>query len=391
MVRWWTITRTELVRLFRDRANIFWILLFPLLLVLLIGASFGGQVETRVGVVVEAPDSASRRLVTAIDEREEVETLSVSDSETLRDQVARGTLSAGLVIPAGLGEALAAAEPIQLGYVGRQDSTALALRAVVEGAVSDQATIADAAAAAAEATGRSVADTTPVAQRLAEDGAKIRVSASEVTPEGGLAREFAGLGQFDLGASTQLFLFTFLTGLGGGVALIQTRRYGVARRMLSTPTPTGVVLAGEAGGRIAVAVFQAAYIVVATWLLFRVDWGQPLPTAVVVLLFCLVAGGAGMLTGATLRNESQAGGVAVGIGLVMAALGGSMVPVEVFPATLRSIALVTPHAWANRAMAEIVRRDGGLPDILPEVGVLAAYAAVLLVLATILLRRTLTR
>jgi ABC-2 type transport system permease protein len=81
----------------------------------------------------------------------------------------------------------------------------------------------------------------------------------------------------------------------------------------------------------------------------------------------------------------------VGIGLVMAALGGSMVPVEVFPATLRSIALVTPHAWANRAMAEIVRRDGGLPDILPEVGVLAAYAAVLLVLATILLRRTLTR
>jgi ABC-2 type transport system permease protein len=161
--------------------------------------------------------------------------------------------------------------------------------------------------------------------------------------------------------------------------------------MLSTPTPTGVVLAGEAGGRIAVAVFQAAYIVVATWLLFRVDWGQPLPTAVVVLLFCLVAGGAGMLTGATLRNESQAGGVAVGIGLVMAALGGSMVPVEVFPATLRSIALVTPPAWANRAMAEIVRRDGGLPDILPEVGVLAAYAAVLLVLATILLRRTLTR
>jgi ABC-2 type transport system permease protein len=151
------------------------------------------------------------------------------------------------------------------------------------------------------------------------------------------------------------------------------------------------VLGGQAAGRIAVALLQAAYIVVASWLLFRVDWGDPLATGAVILLFCLVAGGAGMLVGATFRNDSQASGVGVGLGIGLAALGGSMVPLEILPAGVRVVAHVTPHAWANGAMAEIVRRDGGIGDVALELAVLAAYAAVLLALATWQLRRALTR
>jgi ABC-2 type transport system permease protein len=50
------IARTELVRLFRDRSNLFFVFLFPLLLVVLIGAGFGGGFATRVGVVAPAGD-----------------------------------------------------------------------------------------------------------------------------------------------------------------------------------------------------------------------------------------------------------------------------------------------------------------------------------------------
>lgn len=130
---------------------------------------------------------------------------------------------------------------------------------------------------------------------------------------------------------------------------------------------------------------------VTTRLLFGVNWGDPIATGVVVVLFCLVAGGAGMLVGATLRNDSQAAGMGVGIGLGLAALGGSMAPLEIFPDTLRRVAMITPHAWANQAMAELVRRDGSLGDVLLEVAVLGAFAVVLLSSATVLLHRTLTR
>jgi ABC-2 type transport system permease protein len=75
----------------------------------------------------------------------------------------------------------------------------------------------------------------------------------------------------------------------------------------------------------------------------------------------------------------------------MAALGGCMVPLEIFPDTLRTIAHFTPHAWGYDAFAEIQRHDGTIVDVLPQLGVLAGMAAVLLLLGAWLLRRSFER
>jgi ABC-2 type transport system permease protein len=384
------IARTELVRLFRDRSNLFFVFLFPLLLVVLIGAGFGGGFATRVGIVAPAGDPSADALREVLDTTEGFETVAYEGMEELEDGVSRGRLTAGLVIPEGYTDALRSGQPVELVYVGRPDANAMGVRTVVDAAVTDQSAEASAGRIAGQVLDREVGEMVDVATAIRPQLPRIDVRTQEVGADE-LAQEFAGLGQFDLGASSQLFLFTFLTALAGGAALIQTRELGVARRMLSTATPASVVLAGEAAGRIAVAVLQAAYIVVATWLLFRVNWGDPLAAGAVILLFCLVAGGAGMLVGATFRNDSQAGGVGVGLGIGLAALGGSMVPLELFPGTVRTIAYVTPHAWANQAMAEIVRRDGGIADVALELVVLAGYAAVLLSLASWRLRTVLTR
>ena len=83
--------------------------------------------------------------------------------------------------------------------------------------------------------------------------------------------------------------------------------------------------------------------------------------------------------------------VAIAAGLVLAGLGGSMVPPEFFSETLQSVSRATPHRWAYDAFAEVQRHDGGLLDILPQLGVLAAMAAGLLVVGALLLRRSLSR
>ena len=98
-----------------------------------------------------------------------------------------------------------------------------------------------------------------------------------------------------------------------------------------------------------------------------------------------------MLIGTLFRNAEQAGGVGVMLGLGLAALGGCMLPLQLFSPTLRRIAHLTPHAWAGDAFAKLVQEGGGLVDILPELGVLAAYAVVLLLVASWRLRVVITR
>jgi ABC-2 type transport system permease protein len=222
----------------------------------------------------------------------------------------------------------------------------------------------------------------------AADAAIPKVAVAVRDPGGG--PHLAPSSRFEDGASSQLLLFIFLTSLNGAVWLIETRRLGVARRMLSTPTPARTVVGGLLLGRLAVALLQALIIIVGCVVFFGVSWGDPLATGLTVVAFALVGTGAALLLGALFSSEQQAGPVALLLGLGLAALGGSMAPLEIFPDTARAIAHVTPHAWANDAFSEILNHDGHVGAVLGDVAVLLAFAAVLLGLATWRLRRAIT-
>ena len=389
-MRLFAIARVELVRLLRDRSNLFFVLVLPLLLVVLIGAQFGGSFDARIGVVGPADDPVAAAVVADLDARDGIATETYDDRDALLDAVSRNVLSAGLVLPDDLGVRLSEGGSVEVAFIAQPDAGSLSLRTVVEAALAEPAAVAAAATAAAEDAEAAPGELAATAQDLRDRLPRVEVTTEAVGGDE-LAQEFAGLGQFDLGASTQLVLFTFLTALTGSAALIQTRKLGVATRMASTPTSIPAILGGQAAGRIAVALFQAGYIVVATLLLFQVNWGSPLATGAVIVLFAIAAGAAGMLIGSVASNDAQAGGLGIGLGIGLAALGGSMLPLEFYPPGMRVVAAVTPHYWANQAMAEIIRRDGTIVDVLPQLGVLAAFCIALLALASWRLYRALIR
>ena len=135
---------------------------------------------------------------------------------------------------------------------------------------------------------------------------------------------------------------------------------------------------------------QGLYILFATLLLFQVNWGDPLGAAAIMILFAAVAAGTAMLMGTLFRNDEQAGGVGVIAGLGVAALGGCMIPFELFSPTMQNVARITPHAWALDGFAILVREEGTIIDILPQLGVLAGFAVVLIAISAVRLRKALT-
>jgi ABC-2 type transport system permease protein len=363
-------------RFFRERGNWFFVLVFPLALVLLIGQQFGdGGGLPEVGVVV---GEGGEELRAALADAEGLELVDFDSAAEMEDRLARGRLAAGVLV----GDERSDAGLPVVRFVTGSGADAPAAREVVTAALTgriggdrDAGIVADVTGAPQEAVDEAFAQVAPF------------VPGVEVVRETIGQDPFEGAGSpYEVGAAGQLLLFVFITSLTGSAALIQTRQFGVTRRALSAPIGTRTVLAGEALGRLVIALLQAAVIVVGTTLLFGVDWGDPLASGAVIVLFCLVGAGAAMLVGAISDNDQQAAGVGVMAGLGLAALGGSMVPLEIFPDTLRTVAHVTPHAWGNEALAEITRRQGGIGDILPELGALVVFAVVIVSLAAWRLR-----
>ena len=63
----WALVRVEVTRLLRDRSNLFFVFLFPLLLIIFIGAQFGSDLSTRLGAVADPDDAAAGEVVAALE------------------------------------------------------------------------------------------------------------------------------------------------------------------------------------------------------------------------------------------------------------------------------------------------------------------------------------
>ncbi|WP_127126948.1 ABC transporter permease [Georgenia sp. SYP-B2076] len=379
------IAGVELRRFLRDRSTIFFVFIFPLLLVLVIGAQFGGD-GGQGRVAVAGADGALRAAVVSELEDDGV-AVTLAGAEALREQVARGRTDVGLLISPAAAAAFDAGDDARLDVVpGAQQGARATLQRV-------QTAIARITAERGQLealTGAGVPE--PRARAALADASSAATPPSlAVTDVDRVAQELSGLGQFDLGAAGQTLLFVFLSSLTGSATLIQARRLGVMARTLAAPVSAGQAVAGQALGRFTIAMFQGGYIMVATAVLFGVSWGNIWLSLLVLAAFAAVAAGAAMVIGSLVDNDGAATGVGVGLGLVLAALGGSMLPLELFPDTLRAVAHVTPHAWAYDAFAQIQRHEGALVDVLPQLGVLAAMAVALLALGAWVLRRSLTR
>lgn len=376
------IAANNVRRLVRERANLFFVFALPLLLILVLGLTLGSD-EPRIGIYVE--DAVSADAQELIDGLERVEGIEVAVFETFdaaNDELEREDISALVVVPAGYDEALAAGDPVELSYRVIPTTGGFEAQSLVQAVVADHNAMLRAARVVSEQTDLPAKEAGSQVSAVAEALARVEVATVDDDNERYIDADAVGFV-----AAQELVLFIFVIGIVAASALIQSRQLGVTQRMLATPATTFQVVAGEALGRYTVALVQGAFIVGSTVVLFGLDWGSWPATVAIVASFSLVATAAALFVGALVDNENQSLAIGISLGLALAALGGCMVPFEIFPDWLRTAAHVTPHAWAIDAFSEVIQRGGGLGQIGLELVVLALYGGALLVAATYTLRR----
>jgi ABC-2 type transport system permease protein len=175
---------------------------------------------------------------------------------------------------------------------------------------------------------------------------------------------------------TVMFAFFIVSYVHGAIRSEKTG--GTLSRLLSVPVGRATLLGGKLLSAVIVGVLQVAVMFAIGALAFGLGLGRDL-FALALLTIAMVAAATGMgLAAAAFRLS---GGAIVAPLLVGAALGGCLLPLDLLPPAVRTISMIVPHSWALNGYQNLMVRGQGLAQVLPQVGVLAAFAALFFGLA----------
>jgi ABC-2 type transport system permease protein len=139
-------------------------------------------------------------------------------------------------------------------------------------------------------------------------------------------------------------------GANGAESIIREDEQGTLARMFTTPTTITHILGGKLLGVITSLCIQIAVLLLASMLLFHIQWGQPATVLLVSIALIVVSSSFGLLLMSFVKNSRQTGPVLGGVMTLTAMLGGLFTTaVPGAPAAMTKLTLTMPQGWAMQS------------------------------------------
>ncbi|MDQ1371663.1 MAG: transporter permease [Candidatus Thermoplasmatota archaeon] len=209
----------------------------------------------------------------------------------------------------------------------------------------------------------------------------ITVAEDRVYGEGAEFIDFFAPGVMGLAAMMVTFMLSI-------ISFVHERSTGTLDRLLTTPATEGEIVAGYALALGLVGLIQSTVILVTAVALFQVQIvGSPL--LVLLIIFVLGAGnqGLGFLLSSNAKNEFQAVQFMPIILFPSILLAGVFWPIEAVPDLLRPVSYFVPLTYAVEGCRSVMVRGWGLGDVWLQLAVLVGFAAVMLLLSALSLKK----
>lgn len=371
-------------RLLRDKRALFFTVVLPIVVILVVGAVARGFSTFKIGIVDLDRSQGSHQLVADFEHAAGISAVPYPSASALNKAVARSEIDAGVVLPSGLQADERSGHPVSIGIVAEQVNT-------TQQAAVDRVTSVIAAYGGRVEAGQFASHFGGAFPRDFE----LAVSLAAKTPQVGQATQVVAVAQntlpagFEYSAPTELVLFVFLTAVAGGAGVVESRRLGVFERVLAAPVRPRTIVIGESVTAVLTVAVQSALIVLVGSLVFGVSWGNPPAALLLLVLWCLVGAGAGMVAGTLFHTPEQASVIGPVAGITFAMLGGCMWPLSIVSPAMRAIGHVTPQAWAVDAWTNLLSNHGTVATIWHQLGILALFAVGFFAVATVRSRRLL--
>jgi ABC-2 type transport system permease protein len=174
---------------------------------------------------------------------------------------------------------------------------------------------------------------------------------------------------------------------GLAILVVIRRESGVLKRLRGTPLPAWAWVVGTLGSTVVVYFVEAVALIALGKLMFDVPFPeQPVSVVLGLLLGALAFAALGVALTTLIRSAEGASAVISAIYLPMAFLAGSFWTTEAYPPVLEAIAGVLPLTYFIDLMRDIVLHNEQVWENWTDVGVVAAWGLVGLVVTVLRFR-----
>ncbi len=359
----------------RDHRTLALLFVAPIIILALLGYLLRSQETStlRLGVlnndtpVAGLGFSAAGRL---IDQLKTSDRLAVQvlpgDLGSVREAVRRGDVDAALIFPASFTTDLLARKPISIELVleGANPAKTGSALPLIQGAL---------LGAALQLQGSIPGGTPPPNLQIKPD---LIYGSIDLTPLDYLAPVLIAFFAFFL-----IFLLTC-------VSFLRERTLGTMERLAASPMTRGEIVVGYMLGFGLFALLQSLIIVLFTAYVLQVRYtGNLLWVFLVTLILALGAVNLGIFLSSFARTELQAVQFIPLVIVPQGLLSGLFWPVKDMPDWLQVVSGLMPMTYANQALTDIMIRNQGLAEVFPQLLVLLLFAALMVAVAALTLRR----
>lgn len=394
----------DLRLLLRDKIGFFFTFFFPLIFAIFFGAIFagGGDGGSALSILVVDEDMTeqSREFIATLEASPELR-VEVTDRENAVQLVRRGRRVAYVVLKKGFGEARERVfwgEPpkVELGVDPARRAEAGLLQGVLtkyaaeafQNIFSDSAKMRTQVQQALEAV-RNAQDLPEerrnsllqflgeldrfVADAPQEDGDEFQGFQPLVIEEAPVARERRWpQNSFAISFPQGIIWGILGSAAAFGISIVTERTKGTLVRLRMAPLSQFQILAGKALACFVTIISISIALFVIAMLIFGVRPGSFSMLLLSIFAISIAFVGIMMFLSVLGKTEQSAGGIGWAILLVMAMLGGGMIPLFAMPSWMKIVSDISPVKWAILAMEGAVWRQFSFEEMLLPCGILLA-------------------
>jgi ABC-2 type transport system permease protein len=346
-----------------DRKGFSLMILFPILLTAILGNALSGAMgeqslpKTTVGVYQNGHDQIGDYFINDVLKGKElndfVSVKKVDSEKRLKSLIRDEKVDAGIIIPNGWSENLQNGnlKKAELLVDPGKDLQGSMIESIFQTFISRVTTTSSSTKIVL--TNSASKNRQELMAQLGSSLEKIATSQAKYVENASVGKKLVSGMQYYAAAMAAMFILFNI--FNGAKAFINERETETLARLMSTPTKKHSILVGKFLGNLYFILVQFGIFFAVTHFLFHVNWGDNISqTIAVAFLYSIAVSGLAMFFASILKDSKTADTVG-GIGVqIFSLLGGSMIPIMVFPKSLQTIANIAPNKWALTSFIDIM-------------------------------------